>query len=373
MKTADLKKYTIVYEDNGYGDYNKDTAEYLRDKLFEIIGAELPVICDADDTVEYEIILGHADREEAHGIYSATDAPERMHYTVERVGDKYVLGGDEWFSTRHAVDKALEAIKGGKRIEDYRTHNEPMLKPFPARAGKYRALHYNILVEWVNWGCGGIIEGPIYKRVEPIMGIIDGYAPDFLCFCEVFERWAATLPAYLGHKYSFSCVDRGDNASNRTLVAYDRKKFKLLENGFENIAAVKSVNYRVVNWALLEDRESGNRILVCGTHWESTPNESDRQKQAAMTADIIKKMTEKYGAEAIIMGDFNTRPPRAAYSDFVTLSGMYDVEGGEGCAQSVDHIFATKGIKVAAVRREKAQYTDYASDHKPVMCDFDAE
>ena len=368
---AKLKKYVIVYQDNGYGEYNRDIALYFQMKLSEI-GIDIPIVSDAEEPVAHEILIGHTNRPESEAAYTGVFAPELMHYTVDLVGEKYVLAGYEWFSTKKSVDKALSLISVGKAIEDGRTRNCPMNNGFPDRAGKYRALHYNVMVEWVNWGCGGILEGPIYKRREPLTALVQGYAPDFICFCEVFERWAATFPELFGDQYSFIHLDRTDNnASNRTPLAYNRKKFRLIEGGYENIGIVPTTNMRVMTWGLMEDRENGKKILVCGTHWESYPNEGDRQKQATMCSEIIKQKAQQYQVEVIFMGDFNTNTGYPAYNQLVSDSGLLDAEGDQKPKWCVDHIFVSENIKVRSCRREDGKFNNYASDHPPVICDFD--
>ena len=366
-----LKKYVIVYQDNGYSEYNRDLALYLQGSLSEK-GIHIPIISDAEEPTQYEILLGHTNRYESEAAYVGGVGLEIMHYTVDLVGNKYVIAGYDWFSTKKAIDTVLTAMNGGKSIEDCRTRNQVLYGGAPKRSGTYRALHYNVLVEWVNWGCGGILEGPIYKRKEPMENIILQYAPDFICFCEVFERWAATLPEMIGDRYSFICMDRKDNnASNRTPLAYDRKKFRLVDGGYENIAAVPSVNHRVMTWGLLEERCTGKKILVCGTHWESTRDEADRQKQALMCSAFINQKSAEYGVEIIFMGDFNTRTGLAAYDDLLSNCPIVDAEGDSRTNWSVDHVFVSKNIKVNYCKREAGMGQKYASDHAPVICDFD--
>ena len=367
---ANLKKYVIVYQDNGYGDYNRDLALYFQAKLSEQ-GINIPIVSDSEEPVENEILIGHTNRSESEAAYTGIFAPEIMHYTIDMIGKKYVLVGYEWFSTKKAIDKAYELIKVGKAIEDGKTRNCPLHGAFPEKVGKYRALHYNVMAEWVNWGCGGILEGPVYKRREPLTNLVRGYAPDFICFCEVFERWAATLPELFGETYSFICLDRTDNnASNRTPLAYNRKKFRLIEGGYENIGVVPTINHRVMTWGLLEDRENGKRILICGTHWESYPNEGDRQKQAVMCAELVKQKSKQYQTEVLFMGDFNTFIGFSAYKQLVADSELLDVEANPHRG-AVDHIFASKNIDVKYTNRESGKSWEYASDHAPVICDFD--
>ena len=179
------------------------------------------------------------------------------------------------------------------------------------------------------------------------------------------------MPELFGETYSFICLDRTDNnASNRTPLAYNRKKFRLIEGGYENIGVVPTINHRVMTWGLLEDRENGKRILICGTHWESYPNEGDRQKQAVMCAELVKQKSKQYQTEVLFMGDFNTFIGFSAYKQLVADSELLDVEANPHRG-AVDHIFASKNIDVKYTNRESGKSWEYASDHAPVICDFD--
>ena len=368
---AHLKKYVIVYQDNGYGEYNLDLALHMQKRLSER-GINIPVMPDSEEPVEYEILIGHTNREESEAAYTGFFAPERMHYTIDLVGKKYVLAGYEWFSTKKAIDVVCDAVRLGKAPENFRHRNKEMHGKAPERDGAYRALHYNVLVEWINWGCGGILEGPVYKRREPLSNIILSYSPDFICFCEVFERWAANLSEILGHQYSFIYLDRTDNNhSNRTPLAYDRTKFRLIECAYENLPTTQHINFRVMTWGLLEERSTGKRLLVCGTHWDSSNCEPDRQKQALICAEVINELSRKHSAEVIFMGDFNTRTGLAAYDDLLANCPLVDAEGDARTDWSVDHIFVSKNIKVNCCKRETGKSQNYASDHAPVICDFD--
>ena len=367
---AKLRNYVIVYQDNGYADYNRDLALHMQDRLSNM-HINIPIMPDSEEPVENEILIGHTNREESEAAYTGFFAPERMRYTIDLVGKKYVLAGYEWFSTKKAIDVVCDAIEGGKAPEACCIKNQGMHSPCPGRCARYRALHYNVMVEWLGWGCGGILEGPIYKRREPLANIVLGYAPDFICFCEVFERWSVNLAELFGDKYSFICLDRADNnASNRTPLAYDRKKFRLIEGGYENLYSNQFINHRVITWGLLEERETGNRILVCGTHWDSSGNEDDLLKEARACEELINQKREQYGVEVILMGDFNTRRGFRSYEDLVESCSLIDVEDEELSRRSVDHVFVSRQVKVVSCTRENGKSGQFASDHPPVICDF---
>lgn len=364
-----FEKYVIVYADDAYSMYNRDTAVHMRDRLSAECGFAPEIRSDVEPAAEHEFLIGRTGRPESVALYAGADCPQRMHYTVCRVGGKLLAAGNDWFSDKMAVDALCDAIAAGDAEKAF-GKNIRLLGDFPARRGTLRALSYNILVEYVNWGCGGLLEGPVHKRAEAITGIIEGISPDLICLCEVFERWAATLPEYLGKRYNFLRLDREENSCNRTVLLYDKRVFREIKSGYDDIPVFRSVNNRILAWGLLERRSDGKRLLVFGTHWECTTDE-DRVKQGTHMAELMREKIEKYGCESICAGDFNCVSPNMAYKNFVEKSGLRDAEEGHVPEWSVDHIFVSDKIQVAQCERIMENCTQYASDHKPLFCDFE--
>ncbi len=359
------KNYTVIYANDANVEFHLKNANFF----LEATGLAFHVQADNETPCEYEILLGRVDREESRALYASSDAPDLMHYTVCVKGNKILIAGYDYFSTKQAILYVKEQLAGGVVINAIPARiNEALLAPFPEKAASIRALHYNILVEYIGWGCGGLLDGPVQTRVEPICGIIRGYDPDVLCLCEVFERWAMCLPMWLADRYQFVCLNRADGYSNRTVLAFKKNALRLIECGYEDIPAVKTINKRVMVWALLEDRASGKRFIAVGTHWESTSDE-DRQKQAVLMPELIQALRDRFcGTEVIAMGDFNGKMSAPSYKMFVEKSGMLDADGVDW---SVDHIFVTDGIKVMGTNREVEHFATQASDHKAVRCDFE--
>ncbi len=356
----------VVYADDEFAVYRREAAKELSVKLGEIVGAQPAVCSDEEAEAEHEILLGPCRRTEAQRLYEQ-EPLAWMSFRVKTEGDKILLAGNTPFTDLRACDCFLEALQAGR--DSVECDRSVLPEAFPERRGDLRAMTYNVLVEYAGWGSGGILRGPVPYRMEPVTGIIRGYLPDILCCEEVFERWATVLPHLLGKTYDTIELNRPDGYSNRTTMLYRKETVRVLASGYEDIPIIKSVNYRVVVWALLEMRATGKRFLACGTHWECTTDE-DRTKQAELMSRIIGRLQERYGVECISMGDFNCLPQSNAYVRFLELSGMKDCEGMDGCRWSVDHIFHTKGLYPFGFGRESGQAARFASDHQPLYCDF---
>ena len=200
--------------------------------------------------------------------------------------------------------------------------------------------------------------------------IINGYAPDAIVLCEVFEGWASLLPSMLPD-YTMVCATRDDGKSNRTPIAYRTDRFTLVDSGYRDVyVKYDETNNRVVTWAVLEDKMTKERLIVFGTHWEVT-TEENRVKQAEMTAELIKEITAKYSGAVILAGDFNTRVGNDSYNKLAELTGYTDaVANTPGVA--VDHIFFDSNkVTVSSAVIDSKHNTEYASDHLPIICDIE--
>lgn len=365
MKQLDwIKDYRIVWADDEYAAYHRETADELAGKIREITGAELPVQSDEEAETEREILLGPVRRTETQRLYEQLDW---MSFCVKEEKSKILLAGNTPFTDLRACDCFAEALQTGMPLFDCPQSALP--EKFPEKKGEVRAMTYNVLVEYAGWGAGGILRGPVPYRMEPVTGIIRGYEPDILCCEEVFERWATVLPHLLGRAYGTIEMDRPDGYSNRTFLLYRKRTVRVLASGYEDIPIIRSVNKRVVVWALLELVATGKRFLAFGTHWECTTDE-DRTQQAEKMGEMMERLRKQYGVESISMGDFNCLPKSNAYARYLERSGQKDCEGTGGCDWSVDHIFHTDGLIPRGFGRESGQAASYASDHFPLYCDF---
>lgn len=361
-----IGSYRIVYADDEYAECRQQTAAVLAEGVRELTGAALPVQSDEEPECGREILIGPVCRAAALRLYDR-EPPAWMHYCVRAEGEKILLAGSTPFTDLRACDCFLAGLRAGRPV----TEAQGSLLPerFPAHSGELRAMTFNLLVEYAGWGAGGVLRGPVPFRMEPVVGLIRGYRPDILCCQEAFERWSMTLPHLLGREYGCILRERPDGYSNRTFLLYRKASVRVLESGYEDIPIIKTVNKRVVVWALLELRTSGRRVLVCGTHWECT-TDADRAQQAELMAALALRLQRQYGAECISLGDFNCLPESGAYAGYLKASGHADCEGEGGCHWSVDHIFHSAGLVPHAFGRESGEASKFASDHQPLYCDF---
>ena len=182
----------------------------------------------------------------------------------------------------------------------------------------------------------------------------------------------------------------GKQAGEFSPVFYNSKKFKLIDNGNFWLAedctkpalAWDAACERVCSWAILEEKQSGKKILALNTHFDHV-GKIAREKSAELTLRKIEEInTEKL--PVILTGDFNTFPDTKPIEIIKTkLSNSKEISeqapyGPEGTFNSfnfnhpldkqIDFIFVNKKVKV----KKYAVLTDsknlhYPSDHLPVF------
>ncbi len=387
LNGIDLKNYRIVY---GAGDpVGQANAEAIKTALQGMINATLAVVSDSATETAYEILIGSTNRAASKSL-----ALQPMHYGCQTVGSKLVIqwygesigGREATFGGERMTEAAIKALhRYGNDWTNIQTEASLFQSIPTVAADAYRFMQYNVLVEYENWGSDGTLikygEDSLKYRAEGIAGMILDHAPDVAVLCEMFPVWSEILPELLADKYAIvnqfrtNSGDLGD--ANRTVIVYDREKFELVESGYQNLPSEdtstgKNANYRVVTWAVLEDKTTGQKTAVFGTHWDGDAGESraeSRLTEGEKMAEKINAIKEKYsGIPVVAMGDFNCRVSTNECSTFMTNAGLSDglanVDG-----HWIDHVLYSGGTVLNA-GMENGNYTEYFSDHKPVWCDI---
>lgn len=142
---------------------------------------------------------------------------------------------------------------------------------------------------------------------------------------------------------------------------------------------------RVVTQLRLQDTVTGREFAVLNTHFDH-----QGPTARAESARLLRGRVDSLGCEAVVLGDFNTRPGSQPYTILTGGSGDYDrpladararagtVEGPETTVtdfaspdpgRELDHVFVTDGLSV-----DRYQVCDrvreggrYPSDHLPVV------
>lgn len=371
LNGQDLSNYRIVY--SAYSAYDRETAELLRLQIGESCGYVLDVVSDYTAESPYELLLGETSRNESRAFYGSSEVPGPMEYCFKADGTKFLIAGNGSFSTRQAGTSFAAQLKSSSGTwNQLQTEKTELLDQadFPDCTADLRFMTYNVLVEYAGWGSGGILTPDVSVRKEIVAKLILNYQPDILCLQEFFEAWRNSLPPMLGDDYEFICIDRENDGgkSNRTPLVYNKNRLKLIDSGYRDIGVISEsdINRRVVTWAVLEIRQTGERFAVFGTHL-TVENEAYRLQQIPMMAEQIELIRQAYGGiPAVAMGDFNTYHTGEAMKLFCQMTGMLISKDWFG----VDHIYYTEGFEPVADGRECEKYTEYASDHKPIYADL---
>ncbi len=96
---------------------------------------------------------------------------------------------------------------------------------------------------------------------------------------------------------------------NFTPVFYKTEKYNLLDSGYFLYDGLNDANSKSVTWAVLEEKESGKKVIVASTHlWWMAESEKDNQQRLQNVAQLkafCDEMVEKTGLPIIVGGDFN--------------------------------------------------------------------
>ena len=125
----------------------------------------------------------------------------------------------------------------------------------------------------------------------------------------------------------------------------------------------------------------GAPLQVINTHLGLTPREQHKQAAALGGAEWLRRAD--CAAPAILLGDFNATTASAAYRALTArLRDARRALPTEVVAATfpsrmpflrIDHVFVSAGIVVKAVIAARSQLTRIASDHLPLVVDFELE
>lgn len=130
----------------------------------------------------------------------------------------------------------------------------------------------------------------------------------------------------------------------------------------------------------LEIEIDGVKVQVINTHLGFIPVEQQRQSAALAGPDWLAHPRCK--DPVILLGDFNATTASVVYRDLTTrLRDARKVASEPVRATStfpsglpilkIDHVFVSEGISIRAVSAPRIEATRVASDHLPLIVDFD--
>lgn len=244
-----------------------------------------------------------------------------------------------------------------------------------------------------NVRCASDPEGSVKNRSKIVNAIIDQYAPDSFGVQEATLFWLGRLDAALGDKYERvgQPRDKYGPYSEYSAVYYLKDKYNLIDEGTiwlsetpeeKYTKSFDSACYRIATWAVLENKETGERYTHLNTHLDHVLEET-RVGQIKVLIEKFKELEKE--TTVICTGDFNTYKDGGVYAemcavaddvrltaenteDGITFHKYGTIEEHEKGA--IDFIFTTKGVKVETYKIIRNTAKDmYPSDHYPLIAD----
>lgn len=377
-----IRNFRIVYPAND--EIALSVAREVQAVIGNACGDVLETVPDSKEKTAHEILIGSTNR--STSAEASSGLKQGQYRLIVKDGQVCFAGA---FSTLAAAAVAefksyLEAQKG---VLDNMNLKKSLINAgdFVSNTADIRLMEYNVLVEFPGWGSGGEIPSDVNLRKDIVASLINGYAPDVLCLCEFFDTWRQELPPLLDSGYKFVCIDRPDGTSNRTSLVYNSETLTLINGGYEDISIhpntdepwADDVNHRVIMWGVFEVKATGRRFMTLGTHYTSTSSsaehlEAQKVMQVQMTLNLLAKLRTQYDVPAFILGDLNTAKGTESYAALKKGTGFGDVADEFPSDYLADHIFYDpNGFSLKNAILEKGKKTNVASDHKPMIADFD--
>lgn len=306
-----LQDFQIVYPAHTDGGYEKHLAEELAAGIQEAFGLSVSVRNDWGAAAKHEILVGNTNRD-ASGFAGGLGFDD---FTVSSDGFHVVLTSRVYKGLGEAVGRFLDMLRRGEDV------SIPSGNVLPCQT--YSAMSFNILYIYHE------------ERWPTVVDLILKYMPDSVGLQEPERRWTAFLLENdkLREHYNVIVFPFRDGRSGTNEIILTRKdKYRIkkiatrwLSDTPDEISKFEDAAlHRIVNFAKLEDKETGSCITHVNTHLDHL-QETVRAKQAKVLLNCVKE----FGDETyIITGDFNTTRDHnnnpQAYPIMVTDTGLAD-------------------------------------------------
>ena len=149
-------------------------------------------------------------------------------------------------------------------------------------------------------------------RIHRLQKLVAQNNPDIIATQECDSFWINNLPTYLaGYTMSYQYRNSKKGSNEACAVLWKTTKYKLLDKGSfwlsetpdKSDPAGFGQHYpRVAHWVKLEDKTTGDKLLVFSTHLGFGYTTSQMAYLRGLFANVCAKHTDAY---PFIMGDFN--------------------------------------------------------------------
>lgn len=401
IQSSNISKYVIVYDTrNKNCGINKTAAEILRHSICLVTNVAIPVVSDSTaNNGEYKIFIGESFSSSSMDIKS--HVVKNMCYDVYASGGNLFIQGGGLLSVRLIVEKiANEILESSQNIGDIRIALEKgsLLEEekVPLTSGaEFRLMTYNILAEWESWG-GGYM--PVEQRLEGFRAVFDVYSPDVVGLQEVSDIWSEKLAVILKEEYGF--INRrtpDDLFYNLCTIVYKKSRFSLVDSGLQYFSYNGPNIIRLVNWGILEDKNTNKRFVIFNTHWMwAYPDGRDDERRSHIL-DNIKIINQKMDSlddvkMCFATADYNSTLDYDYMQKFLRETGLVNTRdlakdsgtlinnpvglGDPGIPKTdanpekaIDHIFCKPFVDVLRHETIITNKVEHVSDHCPKYVD----
>ena len=230
-----------------------------------------------------------------------------------------------------------------------------------------------------------------YNNTEKsrVISLIKNYSPDTLSVQEATPEWMRELVLKENLGGTYSCVGVGRNGNGKgeyCAIFYKTDLFSLIDEGTVWLSDTPTViskfpisdHNRIMTYAALEHKNTGERFIQCNVHPEYKPI---KEKQLEIFLERVELLKNEFLLPIVLTGDFNTRRSEKIYERIIQ-NGFND---SFATAKESDNkpTFISEGIVIDYIFGEKntVEFSEYRviddkvdgkypSDHCPVFARF---
>lgn len=243
-----------------------------------------------------------------------------------------------------------------------------------------------------NVRCTNVGSRSMENRVPDVVTTILNGMPDSMGVQEATPEWMDTLDAELGDKYAYVGEGRdGGHNGEYSAIFYLKDKYNVVDSGTfwlsetpdEVSQGWDAACRRICTWAILENKETGEKYIHMNSHFDHVGEEA-RSQSIKM---IIEKSKEYEDIPAVFTADMNVKEGSDNYKEIAENSIFKDTKytaenvfayntyhdrfPEKHSDWVIDYCFANEGfeaINYGVVTESPSKY--YVSDHFPVYADL---
>ena len=275
---------------------------------------------------------------------------------------------------------------GASQPADQPKPEQPSPKPTSAAL---KIMTFNVLNGW-NTSNIGTRDDVTAEKILELM-------PDVVGLQEFDDYYRNAMGTTLIEMISDRYAEVGADALSWNPIFYNTSTLELVQNGHEEYDIGTSYDtyvyqgkrgsrFRTISWALLQHKTSGQRFLVCNTHFDV--KEDMIPPQVAQLQSRVTELKDELGVSTVfLMGDLNSNTSSApaqslfAYGFADTHELAQTKDNSHSCGKlgepitgtyrgAIDHVYCI-GERITVASYTTVTDVRDASDHCPVVVELE--